>query len=90
MVPKAAMLERDGGRTLVFVFEPDSAGSDIGRAKWRYVTRGRENDDYYELVPDEYEGVRPGEIVLTSGHYTLSHDKVVRLVQNVVRSGGRP
>ena len=90
MVPKAAVLERDQGRTLVFVFEPDSTGSDVGRAQWRYVTRGRENDLFYELVPDDNEPVHPGDIVLVSGHYTLSHDKVVRLVQNAVRSGGRP
>lgn len=89
MVPKAAVLERDQGRTLVFIFKPDSAGSDVGRAEWRYVTRGRENDDYYELVPGEYEPLKPGEIVLTAGHYSLSHDKVVRLVEKAPRDGGR-
>ena len=90
MVPKDAVLERDHGRTLVFVFEPDTPGSDIGRAKWRYVTVGQTNGIYKEMVPDDQEGVKAGEIVLTAGHYSLSHDKKVKLTKNSLIDGGRP
>jgi hypothetical protein len=34
--------------------------------------------------------VRPGEIVLVGGHYTLVHDIPVRLVESARREGGRP
>ena len=89
LVPKSAVLERDNRRTLVFLFEGDS---DRGRAKWRYVTPGRSNDTHVEILEDgENELLKPGEIVLTSGHYTLSHDIPVRLVDNVARAeGARP
>lgn len=89
LVPKSAVLERDNRRTLVFVFEGDG---DKGRAKWRYVTPGRSNDTHVEIVENpDTEMLAPGEIVLVSGHYTLSHDIPVRLVDNVAKAeGARP
>lgn len=85
LVPKAAVLERDNRRTLVFMYED-------GRAKWRYVTPGRSNDTHVEIVehPDT-EMLSPGEVVLVAGHYTLSHDIPVRLVDNAAKAeGARP
>lgn len=83
LVPRSAILERDR-RTMLFVYED-------GYAKWRYVTTGLENEDYVEIVPNsETEMVKPGEIVLTDGHYTLIHDARVRLVDDVKAAGGRP
>lgn len=83
LVPREAVLERDR-RTMLFVHED-------GRAKWRYVTTGLENDDYFEIVPDPGTSmVEPGEIVLVEGHYTLTHDARVRLVDHAVDEGGRP
>jgi len=88
LVPRAAILERDRGRTMLFVYEGDERG---GLAKWRYVTTGLENDSLVEVVPNpETEMVRPGEIVLTGGHYTLIHDARVRLVADAQAAGGRP
>jgi hypothetical protein len=62
----------------VFVFEPDEEGGRTGRAKWRYVITGLENDEYVEIVEpgpgDDEDFVQPDEIVLTAGHTTLSHD----------------
>lgn len=89
MVPKEAVLERDNRRTLVFLFQGEG---DRGRAQWRYVTPGRSNDTHVEIIDDgENEMLKPGEIVLVSGHYTLSHDIPVRLVDNVARAeGARP
>lgn len=78
-VPKEAIVERSR-REVVFVFEPESEGSDTGRAKWRYVTTGLENDAAVEIVPsDETDMVAEGEVVLVGGHTTLTHDALVRL-----------
>jgi HlyD family secretion protein len=85
LVPREALLERDN-RTLVFVFQPESPGSDRGLAKWTYVTTGLENEDYFEIVPsDETATLEPGQLVLTEGHYTLIHDARVRLVESDAR-----
>lgn len=83
MVPRESILERDR-RTMLFVHED-------GRAKWRYVTTGLENETHVEIVPHpETDMVQPGEWVLTGGHYTLFHDAPVQLVENVRAAGGRP
>ena len=89
VVVHAVASGRDNRRTLVFVFEGEG---DKGRAKWRYVTPGRSNDTHVEIVENpDTEMLAPGEIVLVSGHYTLSHDIPVRLVDNVAKAeGARP
>jgi hypothetical protein len=62
-----------------------------GLAKWRYVTTGLENEAVIEIVANpETEMVKPGEKVLVGGHYTLTHDARVRLVESVRDAGGRP
>lgn len=87
LVPRAAILERDH-RTMLFVFEGEG---ERGVAKWRYVTTGLQNDALVEIVEHEdTERVRPGEIVLVSGHHTLTHDARVRLAQDARAAGGRP
>ncbi len=87
LVPRSAILERDR-RTMLFVFEGDG---NEGQSKWRYVTTGLMNDSLVELVDDpDTDMVQPGEIVLTDGHYTLTHDAPVRLVASVRAAGGRP
>ncbi|MDX1673253.1 MAG: efflux RND transporter periplasmic adaptor subunit [Longimicrobiales bacterium] len=84
LVPRSAILERDR-RTMLFVLED-------GKAKWRYVTTGLENEDYVEIVDHpETEVVEPGEVVLTGGHFTLTHDADVRLVDDYRQAEtGRP
>lgn len=82
LVPKTAILERDR-RNMLFVFEN-------GRAKWRYVTTGLENETHVELVEGDEDWVAPGEIVLTDGHHYLTHDAAVRLVDDPEAEGGRP
>lgn len=78
-VPKEAIVERSR-REVVFVFEPESEGSEIGLAKWRYVTTGLENEEAVEIVAsEETDMIREGEVVLTGGHTTLTHDARVRL-----------
>lgn len=84
LVPRTAILERDR-RTMLFVAED-------GRAKWRYVTTGLENEEYVEILENpETEVVAPGEVVLTGGHFTLTHDASIRLVDNYRQADtGRP
>ena len=85
MVPRSAILERDR-RKMLFVYEEDGG---TGLAKWRYVTTGAENETMVEIVENEdTQMVKPGEIVLTGGHHTLSHDARVRVVQNVTGAEG--
>ena len=87
LVPRVAVLERDR-RTMLFVFEGEG---DQGRAKWRYVTTGAENDSLVALVPDpETSMVEPGEIVLVDGHHYLVHDATVRLEEDPGALAGRP
>jgi HlyD family secretion protein len=88
IVPRAAILERDR-RTMLFVFEESGSS---GLAKWRYVNAGLMNDTEVEILAEgpETDMVQPGEIVLVGGHYTLTHDARVRLVESAVSEGGRP
>jgi len=89
MVPRTAILERDR-RTMLFVYAPDENGR-AGRAKWRYVTTGLENNEVVEIVANpDTDMVEPGEVVLIGGHHTLTHDAPVRLVDNARAAGGRP
>lgn len=66
LVPHDAVLIRTG-RKLVFVIED-------GRAKWRYIESGLENDEYVEVL----DGVKEGEEVIVEGHLTLAHDARVK------------
>lgn len=89
-VPKEAIVERSR-REVVFVFEPDEEGSATGRAKWRYVTTGLENEEAIEVVPSEdTDELFEGEIVLVGGHTTLTHDAMVRLAETGGGEGGSP
>lgn len=86
IVPRAAVLERDR-RTMLFVYDGDERG---GEARWRYVTLGLGNATQVEVVEDpETQGVKPGETVLTDGHFTLTDGARVRLVENVAQDEGR-
>lgn len=86
IVPRAAVLERDR-RTMLFVYDGNQGG---GEAKWRYVTLGLGNATQVEIVEDpDTQGVKPGETVLTDGHFTLTDGARVRLVQNVAQDEGR-
>ena len=83
IVPEGAVIERDG-RPLVFVVRD-------GRAQWTYVNPGRSNGREREILPDSSTGVIPikaGDMVITGGHLTLTHDAPVRVVSS--RETGRP
>ena len=86
LIPRGAVLLRDG-REMVFVFNPEGPN---GRAEWRYVTTGRQNETLVELTHGDEDFVEPGEIVLTDGHHYLAHDATLRLVDHPAAVGGRP
>lgn len=69
LVPKDAVLIRDQ-RKLLFIVRD-------GLAKWCYVETGLENEEFVEILSSTF-GLMPGEMVITSGHYTLVHDAKVR------------
>lgn len=85
LVPKTAIRETEDRREFIFVLED-------GRAKWRYVTVGMENEYYVELLEGDgsREWVASGEIVLVDGHQMLPHDAAVELVDDPRAAGGRP
>ena len=76
VVPTRAVIERDN-RPLVFVVKD-------GRAEWVYVNVGRRSSTETEILPDSSSNEIPlkvGDIVLTDGHLTLSHQAPVRLTR---------
>ncbi len=83
VVPERAVIERDG-RPLVFIVKD-------GKAKWTYVNPGRTNGREREILPDSLTGqipVNKGDLVITEGHLTLSHDAPVRVLAR--RDATRP
>jgi len=76
MVPRAAILTRDQ-RNLIFIVRENEEKKKL--AKWDYVDTGLENEEYVEILKSNL-GLQEGELVLTSGHYTLAHDAEVRVV----------
>jgi HlyD family secretion protein len=82
-VPRDAIVERSGSgrrREVIFVFDPNEAGSDRGSAKWKYVTTGIESGGFIEVEPEtEQDRFEPGQIVLVEGHATLIHDARVQI-----------
>jgi membrane fusion protein (multidrug efflux system) len=90
LVPRSAILERGDGRrrTMLFVYGADG---DVGRAEWRYVTTGRENETLVEILENsETSMVETGEVVLVDGHQYLIHDALVRTVEALAPGEGRP
>lgn len=89
-VPRDAVVERDR-RDVVFSFAPSDTASGMGRALWKYVTTGLENEEFVEIVAsEETDMVRPGEVVLVEGHATLTHDARVRVENwDELDGGGR-
>ena len=75
IVPQEAILEREG-KKLIFLIENK-------RSKWIYIRTGVENEEYAEILSESEGGllmVKEGDLVITSGHYTLAHDALVRVV----------
>ncbi len=75
IVPAKAIIERDD-RPLVFV-------DNNNEADWVYINPGRTNGLETEVLPDSGTGqipLKPGDIVLTEGQLTLTHQAPIRLI----------
>jgi HlyD family secretion protein len=69
LVPATAVIYRSE-RPVVFVVRE-------GRAQWEYVEKGLENSEWIEIL----NGVSEGDVVITSGHFTMAHDTPVRFTE---------
>jgi RND family efflux transporter MFP subunit len=69
LVPATAVIFRDD-RPVVFVVRND-------RAQWEYIEKGLENAEWIEVL----SGVAAGDVVITSGHFTMAHDTPVRFTE---------
>ncbi|MXX39101.1 MAG: efflux RND transporter periplasmic adaptor subunit [Gemmatimonadetes bacterium] len=68
LVPREALLTRND-RKVVFAYEG-------GRAKWCYVETGEETNEMVEVR----EGLTAGDTLITAGHFNLSHNAQVIVV----------
>ncbi|MFC1513766.1 efflux RND transporter periplasmic adaptor subunit [candidate division KSB1 bacterium] len=75
MVPYEAVTPRSGRPVIFVVIE--------GMAKWNYCELGLFNNDYWEILSTEQDEIRPGDLVLTSGHINLGHDVPVKPVNTI-------
>jgi len=79
LVPKSALLIRDK-RPLVFKKDGD-------RAKWLYVTIGKQNDDWVEILKVHSGGsLAPGDEVIISDHLTLAHEAKIKVRKRIPAS----
>jgi RND family efflux transporter MFP subunit len=78
LVPKRAVVERDGGRPLVFVVKD-------GRANWVYIRPGLDNGLYTEVLPDSITNeipVKVGDEVIVQNNLTLTHQALVKIIRD--------
>ncbi len=76
LVPREAILTRDQ-RNLIFVIHKTDEGKLL--AKWNYVQTGLENEEFVEILNANFP-FQAGDLVITSGHYTLAHDAEVKVI----------
>ena len=76
LVPREAILTRDQ-RNLIFIIRENEEGKQL--AKWSYVDTGLENEEFVEILKSNLP-FQAGDLVIVSGHYTLAHDALVRVV----------
>lgn len=68
-VPRAAILSRDGGRTLVFKLNNEN-----NEVEWVYVTPIAQNNDWALI---DNEDIAPGDTLAVGNHFSLSHLQIV-------------
>ncbi len=80
-VPRSAILERDGGRTLVFKLNGDIV-------EWIYVDPEHATSDWAII---NHEEINPGDTLAVERHFALSHLQPIRprMSGEIVREGGR-
>lgn len=80
-IPRAAILERDGGRTLVFKLNSQS-----GEVEWVYVEPEAQNNEWAIV---NHEDIAPGDTLAVDRHFALSHLQLVtpRIEGEIARTG---
>jgi RND family efflux transporter MFP subunit len=68
-IPRATILERDGGRTLVFKLHPQN-----NEVEWIYVSPAAQNEEW---VIVNHENIAPGDTLAVDNHFALSHLQIV-------------
>ena len=68
-IPRAAILSRDGGRTLVFKLHPGN-----NEVEWIYVEPQAQNSEWAII---NNEGIAPGDTLAVENHFSLSHLQIV-------------
>lgn len=68
-IPRAAILSRDGGRTLVFKLHPGN--NDV---EWIYVEPEAQNSEWAIV---NHENIEPGDTLAVDNHFALSHLQIV-------------
>jgi len=68
-VPRAAILSRDGGRTLLFKLHPQN-----NEVEWVYVQPEAQNSKWAII---NHESIAPGDTIAVDRHFALSHLQVV-------------
>lgn len=71
VVPKEAVVLRSG-KQVVFTLNEDD-----GKAYWNYIHTGLENASSYTVL----DGLKEGDIVITSGNINLAHEAPVKIVE---------
>jgi len=64
-IPRSAVLERDGGRTLVFKLHPDKE-----EVEWIYVEPTFQNNEWALI---DHPDIEPGDTLAVDKHFALSH-----------------
>lgn len=72
VVPKEAVVLRSGKQV---IFTLDSTRT---KANWTYVHTGLENASSYTVI----DGLKEGDIVITSGNINLAHEAPVKVINN--------
>lgn len=68
-IPRSAILERDGGRTLVFKLHPEN-----NEVEWIYVSPAAQNSEWTIV---NHENIAPGDTLAVDNHFALSHLQIV-------------
>ena len=68
VVPKASMVLRSGGRSVIFTYKN-------GRSFWNYIDAGEENSR--DMIVNS--GLNEGDTVIVSGSMNLAHDVAVKI-----------
>lgn len=76
-IPRAAILERDGGRTLVFKLHPDN-----NEVEWIYVSPIAQNEEWAII---NHENIAPGDTLAADNHFALSHLQIVEPKMQVLQ-----